>query len=68
MCPERYLSELIGLSRRRLGKHLPSKYEWFKREYEFLGDRIEEYKNRAYEQMAIMEYLEDSLKMLGEAK
>ncbi|OYT39346.1 hypothetical protein B6U96_02335 [Archaeoglobales archaeon ex4484_92] len=69
ICPEGYLSELIGLSKRRLERHLASKYEWFKREYELLRDRIEEYfKNRTYEQMTIIECLKDSLKMLREAK
>jgi len=69
ICPEGYLSELIGLSKRRLERHLPSKYKWFKREYELLRDRIEEYfKNRTYEQMTIIECLKDSLKMLREAK
>ena len=63
ICPKGYLSELIGLSKRRLKKHLPSKYEWFKREYELLRDRVEEYfKNRTYEQMTIIEYLKDLLK------
>jgi len=69
MCPEGYLSELIGLSKRRLERHLLSKYEWFKREYELLGDSIEEYfKNRIYEQMTIIGYLKDSLKMLRKTK
>jgi len=63
ICPEGYLSELIGLSKRRLERHLPSKYEWFKREYELLRDPIEEYfKNKTYEQMTIIEYLKDLLK------
>jgi len=69
MCPEGYLSELIGLSKRRLERHLLSKYEWFKREYELLGDSIEEYfKNRIYEQMTIIGYMKDSLKMLRKTK
>jgi len=63
MCPEGYLSELIGLNRRKLERHIPSKYEWFKREYELLEDRIEEYfKNKIYEQTTITEYLKDLLK------
>jgi len=58
------LHRLIWLNnKRRLEKHLPSKYEWFKREYELLRDRVEEYfKNRIYEQTTIIEYLKDLLK------
>lgn len=63
MCPEGYLSELLGLGKRRVERGLPPKYEWFKEEYELLRRRVEEYfEGRVYERATIIEYLGDLLK------
>ena len=65
MCPEGYLSELIGLNKRKLERHLPPKYEWFRREYEQLKDPIEKYfEDRVYEKVTIIKYLEKILETM----